>query len=62
MAAHTGNVLVVDLLIAAQADINAIKAGDDGSTPLYGAAYNGHDPVVKRLITAHADVDKAATG
>ena len=32
-----------------------------GSTPVYMASYNGHIEVVKLLIEARADVDKART-
>ena len=48
---------MVKALIEAGADVN--KADDDGETPLYMAAWNGHEAVVKALIEAGADVNKA---
>ena len=36
-------------------------ATDDGSTPLYITAQNGHPSTVEKLIAAGADVDKAVT-
>ena len=44
-------------LIEAGADVN--KAMDDGATPLYVAAQEGHEAVVRALIEAGADVNKA---
>ena len=51
---------IVERLIAAGADVDKADT-DDGTTPLYVAAQNGHHPVVERLIAAGADVDKATT-
>jgi hypothetical protein len=33
------------------------KTAFNGTTPLYGAAFNGHEEVVKTLIMANADVN-----
>ena len=51
---------MVKALIEAGADVN--KAADDGETPLYTAASNGHEAVVTALIEAGADVNKADNG
>ena len=45
---------------AAGADINKATTRS-GSTPLYAAAYGGHESVVELLLTAGAEVDKATT-
>ena len=50
---------VVEVLIAAGADVNApvIKDGKKRETPLVLAAKNGDLPVIKRLLAAGADVN-----
>ncbi|WP_196221002.1 ankyrin repeat domain-containing protein [Sansalvadorimonas verongulae] len=48
MAAAEGRVEVVQRLIAADADINQTSKG---VTPLYVAAQNGHDKVVKTIVS-----------
>jgi ankyrin repeat protein len=50
----------VERLIATGAGVDKAMT-DNGSTPLFVAAQNGHLPVVERLIAAGADVDKART-
>ena len=47
-------------LIKAGADVN--QATSDGFTPLYAAAYIGHEGCVALLIQAGADVRKAHKG
>jgi ankyrin repeat protein len=44
---------VVEVLIAAGADVNATQSG--GYTPLHGAAQNGAETTVDRLLAAGAD-------
>ena len=39
------------------ADIN--KANDDDETPLFIAAYEGHEAILRALIEAGADINKA---
>jgi ankyrin repeat protein len=57
-AAQNGHVNVVDLLIAAGANVNATRPGD-GATPLYIACGRGNVVMVERLIAAGADVNMA---
>jgi ankyrin repeat protein len=58
-ASGNGHQQVVQLLLAAGANVNATSAR--GFTPLLAASGNGHDKVVQLLLDAGADVD-AATG
>ena len=44
------------LLLDHNADVNA-KRTDDGATPLYVAAQNGHTEAVKLLLDHNADVN-----
>jgi len=46
----------VKLLLDHKADVNASRY-DDGSTPFYSAALNGHAEVVKLLLENRADVN-----
>jgi hypothetical protein len=55
-SASRGNVRELGFLLEMGANIDT--AAEDGSTPLYKAAYNNHINVVKKLIKAGADVDK----
>jgi cytohesin len=50
--------VVARALIQAGADVN--RAANNGATPLYFAAQNGHEAVVLALIQAGGDVNKAA--
>ncbi|KAG8350127.1 hypothetical protein FVEN_g11709 [Fusarium venenatum] len=56
-AAQNGHKAVVELLLAARADVNA---ADNGWTALYAAATRGYLEVVKKLLAAGADVNTAA--
>ena len=55
-AVEKGHKEVVELLIAAGADVN-VKDGEWGETPLHLAADKGHKEVAELLITAGADVN-----
>ncbi|GMI14779.1 hypothetical protein TrVE_jg7335 [Triparma verrucosa] len=59
-AALRGHLEVVQVLVAAGADVNKART-DDGCTPLFMAAQNGHQNVVQALVTARADLNKATT-
>ena len=48
-----GDAEIVERLIAAGADVNAVQA--DGYTPLHEAAQNGDESMVERLVAAGAD-------
>ena len=56
-AAQNGQILAVQILIRAGADLN--KTNKDGATPLFLAAQEGHIAVAQLLLEAHADVNKA---
>ena len=56
-AIKEGHIEVVELLLAAGADVN--QAGDYGDTPLHCASGKGHTEIVKLLLAAGADVNQA---
>lgn len=58
IASDHGYTIIVELLIGAQADVNAFD--DAGWTALMYASYHGHMSVVEKLIRAYADVNAAA--
>ncbi|GMI41746.1 hypothetical protein TeGR_g3431, partial [Tetraparma gracilis] len=58
-AAERGDIKMVRELLAAGADVNHTKEGDEGRTALYKAAWKGHLEAAQALIDAGADVDKA---
>jgi hypothetical protein len=60
-AAEKGDAKIVRELLAAGADVNHTKEGDDGMTALFKAALAGQLQAVQALIDAGADVDKGAT-
>ncbi|GMH62956.1 hypothetical protein TrST_g9899 [Triparma strigata] len=60
-AAERGDTNKVGELLAAGADVNYSKEGNEGRTALYKAALNGHLDVVQALVAAEADVNKAKT-
>ena len=60
-AAEKGDAEMVRELLAAGADVNHTKEGDDGRTALWKAAWKGHLEAAQALIDAGADVDKGKT-
>ena len=56
IAAIHGHVKVVEMLLAAGADIE-VKLWQDGYTPLIFAAFSGHEAVVRLLLEAGANKD-----
>ncbi|KAK2812422.1 hypothetical protein FQN50_001423 [Emmonsiellopsis sp. PD_5] len=55
-AAENGNTLIVNLLLARNADIECRDNKMETYTPLLWAAENGHDAVVKALLTKRARI------
>ena len=60
MAAQSGHVDVVGVLVDAGANVYQART-DDGTTPLFMAAQNGHVDVVGVLVDAAANVNQAKT-
>ena len=60
LAAQNGHHKVVEILVAAEVDLNLPR--DDGSTALYMAAQKGHHKVVKILVAAGADLNLTLKG
>ena len=60
-AAEKGDAKMVRELLAAGADVNHTKKGDDGRTALFKAAWKGHLEAAQTLIDAGADVEKGQT-
>jgi ankyrin repeat protein len=59
-AALSGNLSIVDCLIARGADVDA-QTEDKASFPLYSAAWKGHYEVCERLVKAGANVNITKT-
>ena len=57
MAAQNGHHKVVEMLVAAEVDLN--WAWNNGATALFMAAQNGHHKVVEILVTAEVDLNLA---
>jgi ankyrin repeat protein len=60
IALQKGHLLIVNQLLAADADVGKARTSD-GATPLFMVAEKGDLCVVAQLIAAGADVDKART-
>ena len=60
-AAEGGYNEIVELLIAAGADVHA-KGDEAGETPLHNAAYEGHKEIAELLIAAGANVSAISDG
>ncbi|GMI34642.1 hypothetical protein TeGR_g8411 [Tetraparma gracilis] len=60
-AAKEGDTKMVRELLAAGADVNHTKEGDEATTALYKAAARGHLEAAQALIDAGADVEKGRT-
>ncbi|KAL2821660.1 ankyrin repeat-containing domain protein [Aspergillus granulosus] len=56
-ATVTGDQELIDLLLAAGADVNAAPSPDGGATALQLAAIKGYLPIAQRLLEAGAQVD-----
>lgn len=54
-AVSGGHLDIVDLLIAAEADVNAVD--NQKRTPLHLACYDGHKEIVEKLISHGADLE-----
>ena len=61
-ACTAGQLEIVNLLIEAGADVNAITSTKSGITPLIGASLAGKSKVVEVLLAAGADVGKPTGG
>jgi len=59
IACQEGHAGIVTTLVAANADVNASRPCDGGSTPLRIACFMGHTEVVSSLIAANVDVNQA---
>ena len=56
-AVYGGDASIVEILVKAVDNINAVCESRDGRTPLYIATYYGHDEIVQILLGAGADAD-----
>jgi ankyrin repeat protein len=57
LAAQSGQIGIVRLLIAHGARVNITAPGDGGNTPLGVASRDGHDDVVRYLVSVGADLN-----
>jgi ankyrin repeat protein len=57
-AAFQGHLPVVQMLMEAEADVNA--RSDDGESPLHCAAFQGHEEICRALVCGGAQVGTVA--
>jgi ankyrin repeat protein len=62
LAAHFGQLEVVQMLTSAGADVNARSRNNQGNTPLHAALPGGHLDIVRLLVHAGADVNATQEG
>jgi ankyrin repeat protein len=62
LAAHFGQLAVVDLLLARRAEVDARSKNALGNTPLHAALAGGHRTATRRLVEQQADVNAVEVG
>jgi ankyrin repeat protein len=62
LAAHFGQLPVVDLLLARRAEIDARSKNALANTPLHAALAGGHNATARRLVEQQADVNAVEAG
>lgn len=62
LAAHFGQLAIVDLLLSHGADVDARSANGLGNTPLHAALAGGHRATAERLVERRADVNAVEEG
>ncbi|MGI9214836.1 MAG: ankyrin repeat domain-containing protein, partial [Gammaproteobacteria bacterium] len=60
IAVYKGSSNIVEILIEAKANVNAVT--NDGATPLYRSTLNGNIDLVEKLLMAGADVNALVQG
>jgi ankyrin repeat protein len=62
LAAHFGQLAIVDLLLARGADVDSRSQNGLGNTPLHAALAGGHRATAQRLVEHRADVNAVEEG
>ncbi len=62
LAAHFGQLAVVDLLLARRAEVDARSKNALANTPLHAALAGGHRGTARRLVEQQADVNAVEAG
>ena len=60
MACRNGHLDIVLKLLDKKVNTNVNKCRDSGASPLYIACQNGHDKIVKILLTHGAVINKSS--